>query len=485
MSHLEKESIVKGVILYSIPTWVNLVLGFLSIVILTRVLTPDVYGLLNLFLSMSSVLLYILTIGTDGAYIRFFNEPPLHNTYSQLLYKNIIISVISSALFVVVAFIIGFDKLSFSLFGINNGWLVVFIFIYTSSQVILRFLNIFYRMSFQVRKYNIQNILMNSSSRFFILVAALFCNDFIVVSTFLTAGTLLIVIIYLFIQKRDFLPVDEHGVKNYSLSLEGYKPYLIFALFSAPAYIVTYLNTYLGQQIVRNSLDAYSLGLFTSTGAFSAILATFKGGFSTYWSAYTYKNYNTDSERIGKMHDMVVLFSILSISALVVLRDLIYLFIGSNFHDSKSFFSLLLFLPILSFIQETTDKGIAIAKKNHITLIVHIIAVVVNVFFCFLLINKFGIKGAAYANAISATTMFLLSTIMGQKYYKTILDPTKSTLGILLLLVILIIPAIFSNIVTIFICVFGIIIFAGFLYRAEIKYLLSRCYDIQKRRLKK
>ena len=481
MENQKKESIVKGVILYSIPTWVNLLLGFLSIVVLTRVLTPDVYGLLNLFLSLSSVLIYIFTVGTDGAYIRFFNEPPQHNTNSQLLYKNIILSVLFCVFFIIVALIIGFDHLSFLFWGLKSELTVLFLFIYTFSLVIMRYLNIYYRMSFQVKKYNIQNILMNSSSRFFILIAALFSNDFIVVSSLLTFGTVLLTIVYLIIQKQDFTPIDECGVKNYTFSLVGFKPYLVFALLSAPAYIVTYLNTYLGQQIVRTSLDAYSLGLFTSTGAFTAILASIKGGFSTYWSAYTYKNYNTDRERIGKMHDMVVLISILSISALVMLRDCIYLFIGSNYHASKSFFSLLLFLPILSFIQETTDKGIAIAKKNQITLFIHIVAVVVNVLFCFLLINRYGIIGAAYSSAISALTLFLLSSYWGQKFYRTILSPLKSGLGIVLLIVVLLIPSIYGNIIVICICVSIIDIVACFVYKSEIKYIFYRSCDMIKK----
>ena len=65
---MKQESILKGVLLYSISTWVNLVLGFLTVTITTRVLLPDVYGQVSIFNSITSVLMYILLLGMDGAY---------------------------------------------------------------------------------------------------------------------------------------------------------------------------------------------------------------------------------------------------------------------------------------------------------------------------------------------------------------------------------------------------------------------------------
>lgn len=73
---MKQESILKGVLLYSISTWVNLVLGFLTVTITTRVLLPDVYGQVSIFNSITSVLMYILLLGMDGAYVRYYNELP-------------------------------------------------------------------------------------------------------------------------------------------------------------------------------------------------------------------------------------------------------------------------------------------------------------------------------------------------------------------------------------------------------------------------
>ena len=136
-----------------------------------------------------------------------------------------------------------------------------------------------------------------------------------------------------------------------------------------PIGFVADLNTYLTQQIIHSDLSAASLGIFASSGIFAQILAGVRGGFTTFWSAYVFKNYKTEKDRISEMHGYIALFSIVLVSIVVIFRDVIYLFIGSDFHESKHFFSLLLILPILYFMLESTDKGIYLAKKNEMLLI--------------------------------------------------------------------------------------------------------------------
>lgn len=483
MSSLEnKESILKGVVVYSISTWANVILGFLSVVILTRVIKPDVYGLTMMFLSASSVLLYVFTLGTDSAYIRFYNEPPQGNTKTQLLYKNLIWGCCLCLIVGCIICLILGNSISGKIFGIESRWVVFMLLIYTICSVGLRYLNISFRMSFNAKKYNIQNILMNCAGRFLIIIAAIISSDFNFIVTILTIGYFIVYVVYLIIQRKEFIPINENGERDFTISYMGFSEYFKYALFSAPTYIVVYLNTFLGQNIINSRLDAYALGIFTSTGAFSAILGAMKGGFSTYWSAYTYKNYNDEQERIKKMHDFVVFASIIMASILVMGRDFVYLFIGKDFHESKNIFSLLLAMPILSFALETTQKGIEIAKKNQITLLNYIISVSSNLALCFLLIKPMGILGAAYANAVSAVILYILNTVSGQKYYRTISSYPKSIRGILLLVSILVFPSIFANIwiIICFTLLIDIITFVS--YKQEVEYSFNIVKNLLKRR---
>lgn len=472
----KSESILKGIVNYSISTWVNLIVGFLYIIISTRILNPSDYGYIVLFTSVSSLLMSLVSFGLDGAYIRFFNSPPEGNTGTQLIYKNMvltgIICVISG---LVCTFSLG-SKISLFLFNTDDTWLLGLAFLNTLSMLLLRFLNISFRMGFKAKAYNMQNIIMNSFVRFFILGAALVYNNYIFIITVFTLGGILILLSYLYIQRDEIIPRNINNQVDFSLNFRNYNGYFRFALFSAPSYIIYFLNNFMSQQIVNMKMDSFAMGIFASTGLFSSILIAFQGGFSTYWSAYIYKNYKDEKEKISFIHDYVVIFSTIIVVGLVVLRDVIYKFIGLSYHDSKYFYSLLLVMPILNFVRETTEKGIAIANRNEISMIIDILAVCFNLGLSFFLIDIWGLKGAAFANAFSAIVLYSLSTIFGQKFYCTIKKYSKSCIGVTFILLILSIPSIIYNIWYLIIIVVFIYTMSVYVYKDEYK---QACYIIK------
>ena len=417
--------------------------------------------------------MYIMTLGMDGAFIRFYNEPPSGNTINQLLYKNIIITTFVVVFSGCICCLFFGDTISYYIFEISNSRLIVMVFAYTFCQVILRFLNIKFRMGFKVTQYTIQNIIINCLSKTLMLIGAFFLNEYFFIIKTITIGTFLVLIIYLFIQWKEIIPVDINGNLNISLDLKNFGPYFRYAVFSAPTYIVSYLNTFLGQQIVKNHLSAYSLGIYSSTNTFSTILTSLKGGFSTFWSAYIYKNYENKKEKITEMHDYIVFLSLILASGMVVFRDLIYLVIGSEYHESKRFFSLLLIMPFLGFISETTSVGIALAKKSEINLLAYISSVVCNLYLCIAWIPYFGLPGAAFANAVSGIVLFLISSVWGQKFYKSIGNIFRSSFGIIILMMILVWPAVNTNIFHI-ICFTTIMdLLALVIYRMQFKKIIN------------
>lgn len=467
------KSFLRSIIEYSVSTWANFFLGIISVVLMTRLLAPDVFGLVSLFYSAASVALYAMTLGMDGAYIRFFNEPPANNTRQQLLYKILLISLLVCATVGSVVTIFFGDLFSSKIFGLGGRILTGLFFVYVFCDVILRYLNISFRMSFRVWRYNFQNILINCLSKVLTIVAAVYTNNFVYIIALLTIGMAVVLVVYTFSQRKEFTPLDNEGNLNWSLSLKNYREFFRFSLFSAPAYIVHYLNTYANQQIIRSTLSAYSLGIFSSSGLFSSILTTIRGGFSIFWTAYVYQNYEGDQKRIEKMHDFAVLFSIITASVLMMFRDAVYLFIGQDYHTSKTFFSLLLVMPVFSFISTTTAQGIAIVKKNHIVLLSDLTSVIINVATSLLLIPIWGLKGAAIANAVAGLVLFGISTYYGQKYYKSIANYKKSIIGYVMILAILVFPSLVYDIKWIILVELLLSIIACVQYRKEVRYVFE------------
>lgn len=463
-----KEGILSGVFKYSIATWINLIMGFLSMILMTRLIPPDIYGQLCIFYSVTNVLMYIIAFGMDGALIRFYNEPPGNNTRQQLLYKNIIYELfICFVLGIISIFIFG-NFLSKEIFSIVSKTLIGLVYIQSISMLILRNLNISFRMSFRAKQYTIQNILTTNLSRFCVIIAALLCQDTEFIICILVISTVVLLLPYLYIQRKEFIPYNKQGNIKWSLSTNGYWEYLKFSFYSAPSYIINYLNIYVGQQVIVSTVGAYGLGIYSSTAMFNHILTAIYGGFSTFWSAYVYKNYKNKQEKISEMHNYVVLTAILILSMMIVSRDIIYLFIGEQYHESKNFYSLLMIMPILMFVSETTSKGIAIAKKNHISMIITILGATINVALCIYFSQQWGLRGAAIANAVSALVLYMLNTYFGQRYYKSILSRSMSFVGISCIICLALIAFFIKNILWIIIGVLITDMLACLFFRQQI-----------------
>jgi O-antigen/teichoic acid export membrane protein len=462
-----KESIVKGVLKYSVSTWVNFFIGFFAVVVTTRILPPEIYGTITLFISASNVLMNILEMGLGGTLMRFYNEPPGDVSQNQLVYSNIYFSTI--IFFAVCGLVLSIDNsLALKIFSLPTKQIIWLVLIHAYCGLILRYLNISYRMSFRAKKYTLQNVIINSSTKILIIVAALYCCQTLYILKSLTVGILCVTFVYLICQRKDIAPINKQGRIDFTLHLAGYGPYLRFAMFSAPTYWLYYFNTFITQQIIQSSLGSYSLGIYSSTSMFSAILATMQGGFSTFWSAYVFKNYAEDKHQITKGHDFAVLISIFIVSILIMCRDIIYLFIGNQYHESKLFFSLLLVSPVLSLITETTAKGIGIAKRNHINVINSLVYVGANLGLCYWLIPSGGLKWAGYVNAFAAILFFTLNTIMGQKYYKSIASVKRSIAGITIIIAILWFSSMFQQLYILWMITLVLDVIAVFVYKEDV-----------------
>ena len=133
-----------------------------------------------------------------------------------------------------------------------------------------------------------------------------------------------------------------------------------------------------------------------------------------------FKNYKTERYTIKRIHDVVLLGSVLTLASVLLLNDFLYLFIGEAFRRNQNILGMLLIYPIILVLVETTAYGISIKKKNEISLIIYLVSTATNVILCIFLISKFGLDGVAFASMLSAIVQMVLMTYFGQKYYCSI-----------------------------------------------------------------
>lgn len=433
-------SFIKNVTKFSISSWFNFVIGILTVVITTRIFSPDVYGMLNIFNTTTGVLVSLSCLGLDGAFIRFYYEPPKGWSAKDLFFKCIMVSCLSLLVISVVALVFFYQDITLYLFHEVCFYFAVLLFINALSMLVLNsFFSQYYRISNDPYHYTIQQILVQFFSKLFVVSAAFIEPTIEVVLTMNTIGIFTLMLVYFYIQHKQVFPEKKN------LSFAGFKPVFKFAIFYWPQSTILTLNMFMIPFIITMQLDSYSLGIYASAGFFVAAFGVIQGGFRTYWSAFMYEHYKDEQEKIRKIHSYVTVFIIVIFSIFILLQHIIYMMIGEEFHASRVFFALVLIDPLFSLLSQTTEYGTNIVRKNQQNLIIFMIAITMNIVGTYLLLPKIGLMGAAIASATAASVRFILATWRGQKYYRSIDSFIKTGLGSLLILMLAVSNCMLNN----------------------------------------
>lgn len=476
-----EKSLVKSIFSFSISSWVNIVMGFLYTILSTRLLSPDVYGMVSIFMSSSNTLMYVICLGLDASLIRFYNERPNNETQQQYQTKTIFLVTINFSIVFLIATIFNFEWFNQFMFGRLSWYLSIMLFISAYSHLLLRFFNISYRMSFNVKRYTVQNILIQSGTKIFTLSAALFRPTYEVVVLFQVSGIVLIAVTYLILQKNEIF-TNDIVIKGQRI-FKGYSSVIKFAIFSAPLYISANLNVLLSQNIIKNNLGAAQLGVYASVSIFGTLFGAVSTGFSTFWSAYVYKNYDNEKNKIEMMSNFIVIMAFLALSSFVLFKDIFYIFIGTKYKEGIYFFSIVLMTNVIDLLSQATYYGIDIAKKNYITAITNCCYVALNALCAYLGSLKWGIIGAAIYMMGAKLLLFLINTCISQKYYKSINSYLKFSLGIILTVGVAILPSFKFNFLVISAIVLLMFNLSCLIYNMEYNQMITWIkYNILKNR---
>lgn len=407
------KSFIHSIVGFSVSSWIGFVIGIISVPILTRLLDPVQFAVINQFNTAVSFFLYLVTLGMDSALVRFFFEPPTGFTKKTLLGKCLGLSLM--VLLVLALLSIPFySKVANILFGIDNWIISLFFFVAIASQIIIRYFTIHYRMLNEIIAFTVVAVAVQLITKFAVLSALPFKGDKVLL---LAANTIGILILSLAIF---FTNIKNQTFSWSPISLWKIKEFTKYSLGSWLVPVVIFGNLYFTQVIVRHFAGEKILGIYLSGYIFAGILAVVQTGFTNYWSAYMFENYSKNQNLIKKIHDYVSLFCILAICGFILTKDILYVFIGSQFQTSKPIFALIIASPLFILIGETTAYGISILKKAHVSLFSYLSFFVLNLVLAFILVPIWGMLGAGLALMISSLINLIIQTYYGQKYYRSV-----------------------------------------------------------------
>jgi Membrane protein involved in the export of O-antigen and teichoic acid len=463
---INEKNLILNIFKFSAVSIVSAVLSFTVIPIITRVFSPEEYGKINMFFTVGNMMMNVALLGLDGAYIRFFNEPPENTDKKQIFIFPLLVGCLMNIAVTVIVLLINPDYVANFIFGENNIRALIVLSLYVISLIIFRQLNITYRMNQDAKHYNIQNIAQIFINRVLYISVAFFSPTYYSAVLAITMGMVVLSAIYIWKQRKLFYDV------NMKLKITAVKELLWFSFPLMPTTLIMWLNNATAKLMLSGLGKYHDVGVLAMATSLANIFSIIPSGFAVYWSSFMYSNYKTQNELIKKVHNCVTLLSVVLVLLIVLSQDVLFIVLGSNYRGSQVFFAMIMLDPIQSLLCETTSYGISIAKKTKYNMIITFVGYIVNLVACYLLIPSFGGLGAAIAIAVSSILILILKTVIGQQLYRSVESMRKTLLSILIITGVCIGNTFYYDQIALrlIVCV-AILLVSCFMYRSETSYI--------------
>ncbi|MFC6040250.1 oligosaccharide flippase family protein [Paenisporosarcina macmurdoensis] len=410
-------NLMKNFSAFSYGTILSLLIAFLAIPILTRILSPEEYGKITLFVTLSGIFSTIISFGTDQAFVRFFYEEHEDNR-GKLLRKTLIIPSALTIIFIVIMLFFG-SKITLYYFDDNSLSIILSLIAFVTFSLIYNFGLLVVRMQQKGNTYSL--LLIFNKIIYLLLIISLI---YLIPHTYMIGiGSLLIslmlsVIVIIFIERIFWFKKIKKDTEKLINNIKT------ISLFSFPFFVTLLIN------LIFKSADKFALegwgsyedlGIYSSGVVLVGMLGVLQASFTIFWTPVAYKKYELEPEnkQFFKIISQIVSFIMIAIALIVVMiRDYIILFLGEDYREAIFILPMLLFIPIATTISETTQIGINFKKKPRYHIITAIIASLVNLIFLFILVPTYGAKGAAISTALGYLSYLLFRTVFSQMLFK-------------------------------------------------------------------
>ena len=423
----KQSNILGGFLEFFYGNFVVLLLGFISLPLITRMLSTDEYGRTSLYLSAVSIIYICAILGLDQSYIRYYYSENVDTRklfFQRLRTPFILIVILSAVYFVFSGF---FNPLLFERSGLDISLLVIG---YTVTSVFERFLFLNIRMQQKGKLYSNLNIVSKVLYILFIVVFALILGDDFRVGLY--ALTLPLVIVTAFLLIRFALLKNEHESAVHSVTE---RDLLTYGIPFVPMLLMEWLLSSMDKWSIRFLNDFSETGVYSSAMQIMTILLTLKITYVAFWSPIAMKKYEQEDEAQVKpffadMFQKVQYLCLLGAFALTAFRGIIVLILGPKYREASKVIPFLSLMPVLSILFEMTGQGIKFKKKPIYFNYASACAIVCNLTGNLLLVPRYKGVGAAIATAATYIVYFAIGTYFAQKCYPVRYDYKRFIIGL-------------------------------------------------------
>lgn len=411
---MSKPSIIKHFISIGTGTVINMLVGFLTTPILTRLVGTAEYGQYSIFTMYASIALMILCMGFDQALIRYFYRFDTADYQRTIVRECCVLPFVCTLLAGIV--VNALSWLGLVPFEFEPG-IMTMLTISVFFQVMNRIDLILLRVTYQTKLYSLLQVMTKllfagiaiagcflfQTQRLFVLTAASAVSYGMVTVVGIGSQKEL----WNFKKIRQRYPIDRKELYRYAFP-----------------FIVSMGITTIFQAIDKMSLKRYcsydEVGIYSSAVTLVHVFAIVQTTFSAIWSPMVVEHYEKEPEdrtfyQKGFRTMSFVMFFI-GVS-LILCKDLFVLLLGEDYRGSAAMIPFLCLSPIMLTISDTTVIGITFSKKSYLQIIVSAVACATNIVGNTLLVPIIGGVGAAISTGLSYIVFFAVRTILSNRYF--------------------------------------------------------------------
>ena len=404
-----KNNLLKKFLSFSIGGYVNAVIGFFMLPFITRILTPEEYGIASLIAVLVDMLVIMCSMGLDQGLVRFFYEEDEDNR-GRLLYNSISYPIIFFFILSIILFIFK-DKITFFILNKNDNFLWKVILVSILFRILHLFSILIIRMQQKGKLFSFLNILLKVSEFLFILILyKIYKNSYKILILASLFSFILTSLLSIFFERKIWTFSGKEKITKKELLKYSFPLVLTMGL--------TWLFASADKLTIKYFSDLNQVGLYSSSFKIVSIISVIQSGFTTFWTPIVYEHYSKNPEDTlfyKKANDYLSIIFFSMGLGILIFRDLIVFLLGDKYYLSKFIIPMLIFIPVMYLISETTVMGISFKKKSKYFLYISIVVSITNILGNIILVPFLGAKGAAISTGVSYILFFALRTYFSNK----------------------------------------------------------------------
>lgn len=396
---------------YSLGTIATSFLGFFSLPIFTRFLSPEDFGVLSIFVSYQTILVPIITLNSHAALGRFFLEKDqkIEGFFGTIILFNSLLILLGLTIATYLA------QTTTTYYDINSHLLplvVLSTFIYICGT--------WYEQILVLEKRSKEIALRNILREYGIFGLTLLLLFFIKSEKYLTKiysqvfiGSIFVAYYYYKLKKRI----------KWSFELKHLNYALRFSVPLIPSSLSAIVLVHFDRVMINNVFSSKEAGLYSVALTISAIFPLFYSAIFQSWTPDFYKDMNHGN--ISSMEEnLTKIFNIIAAVATVMVlysKYLGYIFTSADYHPA---FILLPVIVLSHLIQSSFSLYswcFHFSKKNLWLSLIVVLASILNVILNKYMLPIYGYEAAAYCTLLSYFVMlfgaYALSRLMLKHYY--------------------------------------------------------------------